>query len=387
MGFWDLNRHRLNRLNRHVLNRDKSSAAIANRSTRLIQTRLMQKMPRLMLMVFFAACVCPIFVISAGSSASARSLTEQLHTPPDDARQSQRDVADQFLLLGQEHIDLGNYTSAITALQEAASAYHYLGDLVGMGEAFEQLVKVHSTLGQFDQAERILRQQLSIARSNQNASDQILALNNLGSLRLQSGDLATAHAAFLEGLELSEDIGSDSGIGLSMSNLGLIAQAQGQINDARKYYEVAASYRARARDYAGQANTDSNLGDVYLASGQITEAIGAYRLSLSLARQVEDTYLQLRALDGLIKIYRDRNEPAELASYLNERIVLTRLTGDDWQRLLTLQTLGEIHEQQGDLQQAHESFSLALSLAQAMDRKSVQAELTNRLLWLASQLD
>ncbi|MEO0646076.1 MAG: tetratricopeptide repeat protein, partial [Cyanobacteria bacterium J06650_10] len=233
----------------------------------------------------------------------------------------------------------------------------------------------------------VLRQQLSIARSNQNFSDQILALNNLGSIRLQSGDLATAQAAFLEGLELSEDIDSESGIGLSMSNLGLIAAAQGNINDARKYYEVAAGYRARARDYAGQANTDSNLGDVYLAGGQIIEAIGAYRLSLSLARQVDDPYLQLRALDGLIAIYRDRNEPTELSSYLNDRIALTHRTGDDWQRLLTLQTLGEIHEQQGDLRLAHESFSLALSLAQAMDRKQVQAELTNRLLWLSSQIN
>ena len=329
----------------------------------------------------------PILLTSAVSPAMARSLTEQLHAPPQESRRSQRDVADQFLLLGKDHMTVGEYTAAITALQAAANAYHYLGDLVGMSEAFEKLENAHSTLGQFAHAERILRQQLSIARSNQNFSDQVLALNNLGSLRLQSGDLETAHAAFLEGLEISEDIDSDRGIGLSMSNLGLIAQAQGQINDARKYYEVAASYRARARDYAGQANTDSNLGDVYLASGQIIEAIGAYRLSLSLAKQVDDPYLQLRALDGLIGIYLERNEPTELAGYLNERIALTQLTGDDWQRLLTLQTLGEIHEQQGDLQLAHESFSLALSLAQAMDRKSVQAEITNRLLWLSSQLD
>ncbi|MEL6554689.1 MAG: tetratricopeptide repeat protein [Cyanobacteria bacterium J06621_11] len=360
MGFWDLNRHR--------------------QST--VCDRTIQRLPR------FAWVVCAVIAFPfVALPVAARSLTEQLHAPPEDSRRVERDVADQFLLLGQEQMSLGDYAAALTALQEAANAYHYLGDFVGMGEAFEQLVKVHSTLGQFDHAERVLRQQLSIARSNQNFSDQILALNNLGSIRLQSGDLATAQAAFLEGLELSEDIDSESGIGLSMSNLGLIAAAQGNINDARKYYEVAAGYRARARDYAGQANTDSNLGDVYLAGGQIIEAIGAYRLSLSLARQVDDPYLQLRALDGLIAIYRDRNEPTELSSYLNDRIALTHRTGDDWQRLLTLQTLGEIHEQQGDLRLAHESFSLALSLAQSMDRKQVQAELTNRLLWLSSQIN
>ena len=363
MGFWNLNR-------------DNVFGAIA-------KTAHYPSHLSLMVTAVLAGLVLPTLT----PTAIARSLTEQLHTPPQADRRSQQDVADQFLLLGQEQLNLRQYAAAITALQEAANAYHYLGDLVGMGEAFEQLVKAHSTLGQFDHAEQILRQQLSIARTHQNFSDQILSLNNLGSLRLQLGDLETAHAAFTEGLEISEAISSDRGIGLSMSNLGLVAATQGQINDARKYYEVAASYRARARDYAGQANTDSNLGDIYLADGQIIEAIGAYRLSLSLAKRVDDPYLQLRALDGLIEIYRDHNEPRELFSYLNERIALTQRTGDDWQRLLTLRTLGEIHEQQGDLRLAHESFSLALSIAQALDRKSAQAELTNRLLWIASQLE
>ncbi|MEM9150302.1 MAG: tetratricopeptide repeat protein [Cyanobacteria bacterium P01_F01_bin.3] len=288
--------------------------------------------PALLPVLLFGALAKPASAVS--------SLTEQLHTPPQSSLRQQRDVADEFLLLGQEHLSLGNYESAITALQEAANAYHYLGDFAGMGEAYEQLVKVYSTLGWYDAAEDVVRQQLAIARSNQNFSDQILALNNLGTIHLQAGELEMAHAAFLEALTVSQELDSDSGIGLSLSNLGLIAVAQGQLNDARKYYEVAVDYRVRARDYAGQSNTDSNLGDVYLASGQVREAIGAYRVALSVARDIDDAYLQLRAIDGLISIYRDRNEPIELSNYLNERIALTQRTGDDWQRLVTLQTIG-----------------------------------------------
>lgn len=317
---------------------------------------------------------------------AVESLTQQLHTPPQTERRQQRDVADQFLLMGQEHILRGNHDQAITALQESANAYHYLGDFVGMGEAYEQLVKVHSSLGQYRQAERIVRQQLAIANSNQNFSDQILALNNLGTLRLQGGDLSTAHAAFAEGLVIAQDVESESGIGLSLSNLGLIAAAQGQMNDARKYYEVAANYRARARDFAGQSNTDSNLGDVYLANGEIRQAIGAYRLALSLAKDVDDAYLQLRALDGLIAIYRDRNEPQMLSGYLNDRIALTVSTGDDWQRLVTLRTLGEVYEQYGNWDAAHDAFSRALGLARSLDRKPIQADLSNRLQNLAAQI-
>lgn len=321
------------------------------------------------------------------SPARAASLTEQLHAPPEQTFRQRQDVADQFLLLGQEQIRSGDYSEAIVALNEAANAYHYLGDFAGMGEAYEQLVRIYSDLGQYREAERVVRQQLAIARSNVNFSDQILALNNLGTLGLQNGDLDLARATFSEALTIAQDVDSESGIGLSLSNLGLISAAQGNTNDARKYYEVAANYRARARDFAGQANTDSNLGDVYLSSGQIRKAIGAYRLSLSLARDIEDPYIQLRALDGLIAIYRQRDEPRELSRYLESRIALTLETGDDWQRLLTLRTLGEIYEEDGDLEKAYQAFSQAFAIARQMERKTVQAELSNQLRSLARNLE
>ncbi len=327
--------------------------------------------------------------ISVGVDASAEaaaSLTEQLHAPPSENARTQRDVADQFLLFGQAQLKAGDHAQAIAALTEAANAYHYLGDLVGMGEAYEQLVKVYSELGRYDDAEEVVRRQLAIAHSNSNFSDQVLAFNNLGTLRLQSGDLVTAQAAFAEGLTVAQDIDSESGMGLSLSNLGLIAAANGQVNDARKYYEIAANYRASARDYVGQANTDSNLGDVYLATGQTRQAIGAYRLSLSLAREVNEPYIQLRALDGLITLYRGLNEPRELMSYLDARIALTVAMGDDWQRLVTLRTLGEIHTENGNLTAAYESYQRALELAIQLDRKQVQGDLSNRIQALSLQL-
>ena len=337
-------------------------------------------------MLCFSSCAG--LVASAPSApALAASLTEQLHAPPETSIRQRQDVADQFLLLGQEQIRTGDYPDAILALKEAANAYHYLGDLVGMGEAYEQLVRIYSNLGQYRDAERVVRQQLAIARSNVNFSDQILALNNLGTLGLQNGDLEMARAAFSEGLTISQDVESESGIGLSLSNLGLISVAQGNTNDARKYYEVAANYRARARDRAGQANTDSNLGDVYLSSGQTRKAIGAYRLSLSLAREIDDPYIQLRALDGLIKIYRQRDEPRELSRYLESRIALTVETGDDWQRLVTLRTLGEIYEENGDLDSAYQAFSQAFALAKQLERKTIQAELSNQLRSLSIAMD
>ena len=334
-----------------------------------------------------AASLALLALGTAGSARASQSLTDQLHAPPTSTLRQQLDVADEFLLLGQQERHSGEFESSIIALNEAANTYQHLGDLVGMGEAYRQLVQIYSALGQYPEAELIVRRQLAIARTNQNFSDQILALNNLGTLSLQTGDLDTANDSFAEGLLIAQNVNSDRGIGLSLSNLGLIAAAQGLENDARKYYETAADYRARARDYAGQANTDSNLGDIYLANGQTMRAIGAYRVSLSLAKQVDDPYLQLRAIDGLIRAHRDRNEPDRLPEYLDSRIALTIRTGDDWQRLMTLKTMAEIRQEAGEWAVAQDLFGRALTLAISLNRKPVQAELTNQLRRLSLQLN
>ena len=325
-------------------------------------------------------------LLAASGAQAAPSLTEQLHRQPQDTIRAQRDVADQFLLAGKEQIEAGNSAQAIAALSQAADAYHYLGDLVGMGEAYEQLVKVYSGLGQYDQAETVVRRQLAIANSNHNFSDQILAYNNLGTLKLQDGDLGNAHAAFAEALTVSRDIGSNSGIGLSLSNLGLVSAANGQLNDARKYYEVASGYRARARDYLGQANTDNNLADVYLAMGRTRQATTTYQGSLSLAQDQGDLYLQLRALDGLIAIHRRDNASRRLSDYLNQRIQISAETGDQWQRLVTLRTLGEIYEETGDLSAARSAFQQAMQIAGVLNRKPVEADLSNRVRSLSIQI-
>jgi len=120
--------------------------------------------------------------------------------------------------------------------------------------------------------------------------------------------------------------------------------------------------------------------------GRTREAIGAYRLALSLAQDHNEPYIQLRALDGLIAIYRNQGVPSELIAYLRDRIALTVSTGDEWQRLVTLRTMGEIYEENGDLTAAFESFQRAMEIAIALDRKQVQSDLSNRIRALSLQL-
>ena len=75
-----------------------------------------------------------------------------------------------------------------------------------------------------------------------------------------------------------------------------------------------------------------------------------------------------------------------LADYLNQRVQIAAETGDQWQRLVTLRTLGEIYEDNGNLSAARGAFQEAMQLARALNRKPIEADLSNRVRSLSRRL-
>ncbi|MEO0458933.1 MAG: tetratricopeptide repeat protein, partial [Cyanobacteria bacterium P01_A01_bin.114] len=211
-----------------------------------------------------------------GQIATASSLDEQLRAPANPADRGQsRDIADQLLRLGQQQAEAEAYEDAIRSWSRAADLYYEIGDRPSMGVAFENIGFAHAQLGQYSEAETAIRRRLAVARDGSDFDAQIYAWNNLGSLQLQRGELVSAQNAFEEGLAIAQSVENEAGMGLSLSNIGLVAMTQNQIEEAIEFYQAAGNSRARANDLLGQANTNSNLGDAYLALGRQGRALGA----------------------------------------------------------------------------------------------------------------
>ncbi|ASC73732.1 hypothetical protein XM38_047040 [Halomicronema hongdechloris C2206] len=317
-----------------------------------------------------------------GPSALATDLDQQLDIRPFNATAGQpRNVADQWLRLGSQQATAGRPAEAIASWQQAIEIYHALGDTVALGLTYDYIGLTFASLGQYDQAESALRRRLAIARDNQNLQREIFGWNNLGSLLLQQGNVAAAQAAFSEASVLARSVNHPEGLGLSLSNLGLVAAIQGQWQDARKYYETAAGYRYTAADWAGEAHTSNGLGDVYQALDQESAAIGAYRLALRLARDVNDVAVQLRAIDGLLPIYLDRNELTTVRRLIDQRLALT-LGANDPQTVVSLMYAGDYYRRSGDIAAARTLYYRGMQLAAALEMKLEQADLANRLVQL-----
>ncbi|HEY9880407.1 MAG TPA: tetratricopeptide repeat protein [Leptolyngbyaceae cyanobacterium] len=324
-------------------------------------------------------------LLVAGRSfpALGATLEEQLDIRPYNATQGQaRDVADQWLTVGQQQADAAQGERAIAAWQNAVEIYHALGDTVAEGLAYDRIGLTYIELGQYDQAESVLRRRLAIARDNENLPGVVSGLNNVGTLLLRKEQIREAKAAFEEGYQVASSIPSASGMGLSLSNLALVAVLENDLQTAATYYEAATNYRFRSSDSLGEANSSNSLGDVYRALNRTREAFGAYGVALDIGEELNNRALQLRAIDGFLAIYLEQESWRDVQEYLNKRAALTLTGPADIQTLRTLVWLGEYYEGTGDIETAKETYQQALDLSRTIGAKPQEVSLTNRLIEL-----
>jgi tetratricopeptide (TPR) repeat protein len=323
-------------------------------------------------------------VLVALPSVEAADLDEQLDIRPNNATSgASRDVADQWMQVGNEFAAAGEYEQAIQAWQEAAEIYQVLGDQVAEGLAYGRLGAIYGSLGRYPEAERALIIRIGLAADNGNIPGQVIGLNNLGTLYLNQSRLDVAEERFGEALELAQSIDHEQGLGLSLSNLGLVAVQRDDLETAAKLFEAATNYRFLAGDYLGEAHSSNNLGDVYVALGRDSNAIGAYRVALRAGKEAGDKDLQLRALDGLMGIYFERGDLATVEDYLGQRIALTLNNAEpDLQTAVTFRWMGDYYLAQGDPEEAADAYTRGLAIARSFENKALEAELTNRLISL-----
>ncbi|WP_017296719.1 tetratricopeptide repeat protein [Nodosilinea nodulosa] len=316
--------------------------------------------------------------------AAAASLDEQLDIHPYNGTEGQsRDVADGWMQLGNQQLSEGNLTSAVDSWAEAAEIYRLLGDTQSAGQAYGSIGAAFATLGRYPEAERALVLRIGTAHDNNDPLGQVYGLNNLGNLYVNQGHILEAQAQFEEALQIARATGDSRAIGLSLSNLGQVATQRGDLEVAVHLLEAAANYRILAGDYLGEAHSSNSLGDVYVALGRESNAIGAYRVGLRTGVETGDRALQIRALDGLLGIYLGRGDLDITKQYLDQRSALTLgTTPADLQTALTYRWLGDYYLKTGDSDLAEQAFTKGLQISRNLQRKTLEAEFTNRLLAL-----
>jgi tetratricopeptide (TPR) repeat protein len=115
---------------------------------------------------------------------------------------------------------------------------------------------------------------------------EAVKLNDEGYQYYRESKWRPAQAKFAEALKLNRLIDHRPGIAANLNNLAAIAQEQGNLAEAERYYRDALTMQLEAGNGAGIAEALNNLGTVYADQGRWNEADNLYQQALAYARSL-----------------------------------------------------------------------------------------------------
>jgi len=147
-------------------------------------------------------------------------------------------LADEFL--GSLARGEGTYSQARVYLKEALDYFHQLGDPMMTSHVLSDLGYTLLSLGDLDQAEKLLQEGLAIARELDYCRFGVgLALDGLGQVAYAQGDHERAHAFFSESASLFRQIGDTHRLTQVLNYQGQNALALDTTREAQKEFSTA----------------------------------------------------------------------------------------------------------------------------------------------------
>jgi len=252
----------------------------------------------------------------------------------------------------QEEIHRGNHPDIASTKVQIATAYHYLGD--------------------YNEAESIIREALADQTELLEPDDPKIAstLSTLGGILMEAGKFEEAETILQQALERQRSIFDTDNLDISetLNILGLLLNRKGDLDGAENAMKEALEIR---RDLVSELDPRvtmslSNLAMLLRKKENFEEAESAYRKALSLKRSLygENHPSIAVTINGLGLLMQDMNKYNEAAQLFTEALDIYRTTLDEHHLRIgeTLNNLGNVLENMGRLQEAEKKLRESLEI-------------------------
>jgi putative nucleotidyltransferase with HDIG domain len=253
--------------------------------------------------------------------------------------------------------------------EEAARTLHTVyvtsqerGDVPLLLEAVVRLGHCHRVAGRLELATDML--ELARVLGELHGRDDIAgrALNGLGVLMQDAGDLAGAEALFVEGNEMGRRGGDEVLVGDTELNLGILANIRGDLDEARRRYEAALEYLERAGNQRGRISCLNNLGLLHLYQGQLDEAEEHFERALRICEDVGDVVRAGSVHLNHTELFLARGDLTRAREACDEGFEIFSRLNDELRQAEALKLYGMIYRESGKLHLAEIHLQRAIGL-------------------------
>lgn len=325
------------------------------------------------------------------------------------AQDSQR-AAHFALLAGQQALNTGSYTDALTLFErvlsnrldaaiqmrlhkliadahEGHSAYDQafanynwsfqiakqIKDPIGVTSALDGKGDVADKRGDFQDAQKYYQQALAIARQTELPAQIAETLKGLGTVAAKRGQLDTAQTNFNEALTITRELDDLRGVAANLNNLGIVMRLKGQLRQGQSYLQEALELRQSIGDQRGIASTLSNLGIISRILADYEGALAYYESGADIFRTIGDLRGTATILNNIGIIQKNQGDLEAAAATYEECVRLGERIGDQRTVAYAQQNLGTIASSRGDAETALKFLARSLETMKAIGDAKGQA--------------
>jgi serine/threonine protein kinase/tetratricopeptide (TPR) repeat protein len=234
--------------------------------------------------------------------------------------------------------------------------------------------RAFASLGQAQEAENVCDRARRLYDDSGDLAGEAQSLHSAAEVPLDQGNLSQAKTWYEQALALARRTGDKRAIARELGNLGLIAAQQGDTALAEKIYSEALQDFGDAGDKREMAVVEGNTGDLFHLEGRLGEALAEYRDALVLAREVGHKSSEAIDFQLIGNVLMEQGELNSATQMFQQAASIQRQIDDQGYYADTLVSMGKLRRQRGDLDGAKKLYQEALSLRQQRGERGSVAE-------------
>ena len=199
-----------------------------------------------------------------------------------------------------------------------------------------------------------------------------LLLDGLGNITWKQGDVVTAARALEESLAIWRQLGGETALNATLSNLGAVMERLGNLDRAEELQREALALARKYGDEQDISLTLNNLSTVLWNKGDLDGAEALLEESLGIKRRIGNLFGIAVSLTNLAILTSGKENLDQAISYMEEALSLDRQLGNIDGIADSLGNLASLVSQTGDLARAAQLDAEALQLRRDLgDRISI----------------
>jgi len=202
------------------------------------------------------------------------------------------------------------------------------------------------------------------------------ALNNVGIIYNDQGDIPKALEFYNKSLKIREEIHDKMGIANSLNNIGFIYSNKGNIIKAIEFYHKSLKIQEEIQDKSGIATTLNNISFLYDQQGNIPKALEFLHRSSKIQEEIQDKTGIARSLNNIGMIHYNQGDIHKALEFyfkslkiLEETLLQSGQVEDKMGVAQSLNNIGGVYQNQNDIPKALEFYIKSLKIYEEIQHK------------------